>query len=140
MLNLDGQCGVYTTIIQRGTHLHYTDVDGDRVTLGISHGGVLELLRAPNGEARQLYILNGSQYGQRLSPNHSFLQGSVTRRHGGDGQATISQIIGANQVQIRLKQPPFRIGALVNPTTPLPNMALPGSGILPLAARLRKHR
>jgi hypothetical protein len=114
-----GNCGDLETFITRGTHLDYRDRDGDRVSLGVSRGGVLELHRAPDGEARRLYIVDGSAGGPKLKARKSFVQGSVKKRNGGDGRAAIGQILQAVPIGIRLKPSKFTIGEVRVPSPPL---------------------
>jgi hypothetical protein len=113
-----GNCGDLETFISRGTHLHYTDRDGDRVSLGVSRGGVLELHRAPDGEARRLYAVHGSQSPPKLTKK-SFVQGSVARKQGGDGKAAIGQVLQAVGIKTRLKPSQFLIGSISVPSPPL---------------------
>jgi hypothetical protein len=122
----DGRCGNYEAILQRGTHLHYNDRDGDFVTLGASKGGVLELIRKPNGEAARLFVLRGSPGGPGLKTGRNFVIGSVTRQGKGDGRARIIRVIQAVPIDLRLKKPPFRIASVKVDRT-LPPSGLPGS-------------
>ncbi len=56
--NADGTAGDNTNFFfGRGTKLTYVDRDGDKVTLSVKNGGVLELLRDFGGEAESITLL-----------------------------------------------------------------------------------
>ena len=77
----------------RGTKLVYTDQNGDRVRLGLSGPGVLEVLRDPRGEARTVRVVG--------APATSVVFGRVTRRGRSDGVTTIDDLLlGGVQNQI----------------------------------------
>lgn len=105
----DLPCVDFERIIRRGTHLHFNDVDGDGVTLGVSHGGLLELHRTTDGRIHTVKIRSIHPPPRNLQPPHSIFRGSVTRRPQGDGQVTIGRLIGTSQVQNQLPRPPFQV-------------------------------
>jgi hypothetical protein len=124
LMDLNGGCGDYTALIGRETHIHFRQADGAQVFMGVSQGGVLELVRAPNGDARQLLISNAASFAPGLIPGVSYVQGAVIPGPGAASSAVIPTIIEATNVQIRLQRPLFLIGQIiVNPL--LPPAALP---------------
>ena len=50
--------GDFIALEQRAASLAYTDSDGDNVTLSLSGGGLLELLRSASGEGELLRIID----------------------------------------------------------------------------------
>ena len=74
--NGDGVAGgSYSISFARAAQLQYTDRNGDVVSLRLARGGVLDLVRAADGEA-QIVRLVGAR------PGRSVLSGSVRRRRG----------------------------------------------------------
>jgi hypothetical protein len=86
----------------RGTNLSYFDADGDRVNLRLQRGGQIEIIRAANGNAEIVSLLNTNR--------RSTLTGSVKRSNrGGNGQTNLGRIDGATfgSINDRLTTPPF---------------------------------
>jgi len=96
--------GVYVALFGVGNRFVYLDRNGDRVTLRLSRGGLMELQRAADGEARQLRL---------LSPvaRRSVLNGSVKGMKGGDGRTSIGTLSGQAGVKLRLNRS-IRLGRL----------------------------
>ena len=124
LVGVDGTgCGDYQAILERGTHVHFTEADGDRVSYGITQGGVLELYRSPNGDAAQLYALNGTAFTPGLNAR-SYLQGGVIRRPTGNGTTVLPTLLTAEpSLQIRLN--PSRFSVLNRLNVPSATAALP---------------
>jgi hypothetical protein len=117
LLNADGVCGDYSTVLERGTHLRYQDVDGDVVTLGATSGGLMQLYSTPGVGAQRLQV---DALPNARSPR-VMVRGSVLRRPGGDGTARIGQVVASERVRINLAQPPFKIGSIG--TAPIASLA-----------------
>ncbi len=96
--------GSYTAIFGAGTRFVYSDRNGDRVTLRLSHGGLMELSRGADGEARQLRLV-------QTVTGRSVLNGSVKRSRTGDGRTTLGTLSGTAGVKIRLNRS-IRVGRL----------------------------
>lgn len=91
----------YSTFFGQGNKLTYTDADGDRVRLKLTHGGTMDLRRAFDGDASSL-ILNDT------TPS-SILSGTVKRGKHGDGLTTIDLVGPTGGVNDLLTNPPFII-------------------------------
>lgn len=90
-----------------------SDSDGDRVTLRLTNGGVIDLLRAANGDA-QIVRLSGFK-------RRSILSGSIRPTSlGGNRQTNLGRIEGVSfgQIQSRLTSPPFFVNSLFENTPP----------------------
>ncbi|SIO60832.1 Calx-beta domain-containing protein [Singulisphaera sp. GP187] len=89
--------GAYTVIFGAGDKFVYSDRNGDRVTLRLSRGGLMELQRGADGEARQLRLV-------QTVARRSILSGSVKRSRPGDGRTTLGTLSGTAGVKIRLNR------------------------------------
>ena len=92
----------FTNTFARGTNLTFIDRDGDRVNLRLRRGGVLEILRASDGNAQLVRLLGANRRSQ--------LTGSVSRsRSRGNGVTNLGRLEGAafGRVDNRLTTPPF---------------------------------
>ena len=102
----------YVALFARGTDLKYADASGDLVTLALHGGGVMDLFRAPSGDATRLTL-------QAIAPGRSALSGSVARQRGrGDGVTPLGTIEGLGSfgdVRVSLRTPPFLTTALPSP-------------------------
>ena len=86
----DNPGGDYMASVARGTSLSYTDRNGDTVKLKLKGGGAMELVRATDGEGRDLQLV-GTVAGR------SVLTGSVkrtTRPPAGDGVTGLRSVNG----------------------------------------------
>lgn len=89
--------GAYGAIFGAGFRFVYLDRNGDRVSLRLARGGLLELRRGIDGEAQQLRLV-------QTVPRRSILKGSVKRARTGDGQTTLGSLSGTSGVKIRLNR------------------------------------
>jgi cyclophilin family peptidyl-prolyl cis-trans isomerase len=107
----DGVAGGNVSVsFARAPQLRYPDRNGDIVTLQLARGGVLDLIRAADGEGRALRLLSPV-------PGRSVLTGSVRRpRRTGDGTTTLGTLTVPGSlatIRSRLRTPPFFIGQIV---------------------------
>jgi uncharacterized repeat protein (TIGR01451 family) len=122
----------YAAMLGRGTSLTYDTPAGDRVSLKITGGGIIDDL------------LNGSGDGIRLSvvgevPHRTILSGHVRKVPGGTGRVYLGYTIwGLGQfgdVRVKLASPPFQISRYPFPhpsasstaSTPLIAVSKPGA-------------
>ncbi|HEX8204045.1 MAG TPA: Calx-beta domain-containing protein, partial [Isosphaeraceae bacterium] len=100
----------FSVSFARAPQLRYPDRNGDRVTLALRGGGLLELTRFADGEGRDLRVLGAR-------PRRSVLSGAVQRRRRtGDGRTTLESITGigaGGAARSRLRTPPFFIGQIL---------------------------
>jgi uncharacterized repeat protein (TIGR01451 family) len=97
--------GDYVVSVARGTQLKYGDADGDLVSLGLSRGGYLEMIRGLDGNAQILRVV-------APAAGQSVLTGSVRRQgYRGNGTTTIGRIDGLTfgLINSRLTSPPFYV-------------------------------
>ena len=83
-----------------GTRLSYADGAGNNVTLKLTHGGLMEMFRFPEGAVAQLQLI-GTIAGK------SSLSGSVSHARRRTGRTLLPPITGVAGVRMRLKTPPF---------------------------------
>lgn len=89
-----------------GQTLSYPDSNRDLVTLRLTGGGVMELIRGSDGEGERLRLL-GPHAGV------SVLSGTVRRpTTGGDGITHVLSLTGITGVQNRLTNPPFVVSQI----------------------------
>jgi protocatechuate 3,4-dioxygenase beta subunit len=99
-----GGYGNFSTIIQRGKKVTYTDSDGDRVTLNASRGGVIELHRGLDGNVQSLFVLNGSTKGDRMVAGKSTLSGTLRKTGKSNGRTTIPTVVTAVPMRLLWKR------------------------------------
>ena len=90
----------------RGNRLIYSDRNGDRVRLGIARGGVLEVFRGVDREARIVKVVGGV-------PNSSVVFGRLTPRERQTDLATDIGLLLLGGAQNALTLPPFRIARAI---------------------------
>lgn len=120
LVDESGRCGDFATIVSRGNHLSYRDGGGNLVGLGLARGGVLELYRAPNGNATRLLVVDALPNRNAVNPRGGFLRGFVSRGFGGSGRTTIPQILAARSIPIFLSRASFGVGRIA---TPIPSLS-----------------
>lgn len=87
-----------------GQKLSYTDGDGDTVSLRLTGGGLMELIRSSNGEGDALRL-----FGRHAAT--SVLSGSLRAAASGSDRVThLQSITGVTGVANRLTNPPFITG------------------------------
>jgi len=96
--------GAYQTLFGAGSVFLYSDRNGDRVTLRLARGGLMEIQRGIDGETRELRL-------SQTIARRSTLKGKVKRIAPGDGRTTIGSISGASGVKLRLGRS-FQLGRL----------------------------
>ncbi len=125
--------GRYDVSFARGSSLRYSDADGDQVSLQLSRGGVLELIRTAQGDARVLRL-------NAPIPSRSVLSGTV-RRSGqrGNGATNLGRIDGLQGGVVRstLTTGPFYVDSQLQAPTPPRPAALP-RGPLSVTPRTRR--
>ncbi|WP_406695704.1 Calx-beta domain-containing protein [Singulisphaera sp. Ch08] len=89
--------GAYSAVFGAGNRFFYSDRNGDRVSLRLSQGGLMELRRGVDGEAHQLRLV-------QTVAGRSVLKGSVKRARTGDGRTSIGDLSGTAGVKIRLNR------------------------------------
>ncbi len=108
---LTGSSGVvgspFVATFAAGAQLTYADGGGNRVTLKLSRGGLMEMFRSPGGNVQQLQLVG-------VVPRQSTLTGSLSRRPGGSGRTSLLSISAAAGVRIELKTPPFFLNRPTN--------------------------
>ena len=90
----------------RGNKLVYSDRNGDRVRLGIARGGVLEVFRDIDREARTVRVVDGV-------PNASVVFGRLEPRERQTDYATALGTLFLGSAVNALATPPFAIGRVV---------------------------
>lgn len=98
--NDDTPGGDFYGLIAQGKTLGFTDQSGDRGTVQVRGGGVVELWRELDGNINQLTVA-GAVAGQTV------LTGSVRPARGSDGVVAIPSMQGLDGVINRLPSPPF---------------------------------
>jgi len=96
--------GAYQTLFGAGSVFLYSDRNGDRVTLRLARGGLMEIQRGIDGETRELRL-------SQTIARRSTLKGKVKRIAPGDGRTAIGLISGASGVKLRLGRS-FQLGRL----------------------------
>jgi hypothetical protein len=86
----------------RGTKVVYSDRNGDRVRLGADKGGVLEVFRGVDREARVVRLMGAV-------PNRSVVFGRLTPRERQTDYLTHIDTLMLNGAQNLLSDPPFKI-------------------------------
>jgi len=87
-----------------GTALSYRDRNGDQVSLNLSKGGVMQMVRSADGEAKHLHLIG-------VVNGKSILSGKVKKTANGDGKTTIPVLSGTAGVKNKLAtNPDFVIG------------------------------
>jgi hypothetical protein len=131
LLNEGGGDGPYVAQFALGTRLSYNDRNGDRVSLSLRGGGLLELRRGGDGEAQQLRLIN-------VASGRSTLQGQV-RRAGkdSDGRTALPSILGTAGVKLRLKS--FAVGT-ISPSDDGANVPSKASHGRTIKHHVRRHR
>ncbi len=100
-----GQAGSdYVALFGRGTNVRYFDRDGEQVTLKVTGGGFLDLIRDADGEGQVLRLEAGVS-------GRTTISGSVTRANGrGIGRTSLETIEGLGvfgEIRVKLANPPF---------------------------------
>lgn len=85
-----------------GTSLTYADSNGDTVSLNLTGGGVMELLRSAGGEGELLRLIN-------TVAGTSVLNGNVVMNGSGDGTTTLNAISGLTGITNNLPPAKFII-------------------------------
>jgi len=111
LLNAGITGGPYVALFALGTKLAYSDGDGNRVSLTLTGGGLMELRLGSNSDAQQLRIIGAH-------PGRSTLTGTVRRAApGASGRTPLTVLLGTSGVKVHLKN--FLIGATATtPVTP----------------------
>jgi uncharacterized repeat protein (TIGR01451 family) len=90
----------------RGSALSYTDSVGNLVSLKVTGGGFLDVIRNAAGDAQTITLQQGV-------PGSSTLSGSVAKQRGvGTGVTSVGSIEGLGafgQIRVNLKSPPFAV-------------------------------
>jgi uncharacterized repeat protein (TIGR01451 family) len=96
----------YVVLIGQGTTLRYNDSQGNNVTLRVTGGGYLDLIRSATGDAQVVQLVGAVAHRTTLS-------GTVTRPGSrARGVTTVGSITGLGQfgdVRVSLKSPPFLV-------------------------------
>jgi hypothetical protein len=96
--NLDGeQGGDFTGVVARGTRLSFFERDGDKVSLSLDRGGVMEMRIMPGDADPELVVL-GTEGMQ------SILAAQVRRSTAGNGRASIRSVTGIEGVRNQMPQ------------------------------------
>jgi hypothetical protein len=113
--NDDTAGGNFFGLIAAGRSLAFTDLVGNRATLQVRGGGMLELWRQINGNVVQLTVVGAV-------PNQTTLTGTVLPAKGGNGEVVIPSLQGAAGV-INELPPGFVMQAtpVVSPTPVVAN-------------------
>jgi hypothetical protein len=109
--DLDSPGAAATFSAGLGPSLSYTEPDTDRVELRLARGGVLQVILAPDGIARNLALIGPTR-------GRSILSGTVRRGPLGNGLAVIASITGLGGLTssgIRITDPPFLTGGILPP-------------------------
>ena len=114
--NDDTPGGNFYGLIAVGRRLSFTDLDGDRATVRVSGGGVVELWRELDGDVDQLSIVGAV-------PGQTTLTGSVHPAKGSDGLVVIPSYQGLAGVNDEL--PPSFVSQAPPVTSPAPVVATP---------------
>ena len=102
--------GDLIAFVGQGTKLAYTDSNSDSVSLTLRGGGLMDVVRDPNGEGRSLTLSN-------TVPGRSALLGTVRLGLGGDGQTRFNRLTGTAGVNLTgFKQPPFVVSSPIAAT------------------------
>jgi hypothetical protein len=118
----------YTAMLGQGTKLSYVTSAGDRVSLRITGGGILDDLLSGSGQGIRLAVVGEV-------PHHTVLSGHVREGRTGAGQAYLGDTIwglGAfGDVRVKLRPPQFRIsqypfspGSLASETQAIPSLSV----------------
>jgi uncharacterized repeat protein (TIGR01451 family) len=97
----------YVALLARGTTLNYYDHTGNLVSLKVTGGGFLDMIRAANGEGLVVRLQGGVRH-------KTVISGTVTRFRGGRGSGvtTLQSMEGLGQfgdIRVKLTSPPFMI-------------------------------
>jgi uncharacterized repeat protein (TIGR01451 family) len=96
----------YGIYFAAGNRLKYNDADGDKVTLRIKKGGMIEDERTSSGRGERLTILGEV-------PRRTVLTGTVKRARGGDGRVylgpTVYGLGNFGDVKVKMTSPPFSV-------------------------------
>jgi hypothetical protein len=96
LLNASTTGGPYVVEFALGARLSYTDGAGNRVSMALTGGGLLELRLGSDSMAQQLRIVNAAR--------RSILSGQVRPgAPGASGRTPLPLVLGAAGVKIRLK-------------------------------------
>ena len=95
--------------LSRGALQQYRDANGDLVSLRIQGGGLIDVVRAPGGDAQVVRVVP-------TQPGRKLVTGNVQRARGvGDGRTTIGRFEGVDPfglVNVRLNARQFVVGDL----------------------------
>ena len=107
-ISADGTTGDrFIALVARGNKLSYADRNGAKVTLSLSHGGVMDLLRSADGSVQSLTLIN-------TNPGKSVLTGTVSPK---GTQTEIEAILGdTTGVNILLPQAQFKVDSITPAT------------------------
>ncbi|WP_145951954.1 hypothetical protein [Paludisphaera borealis] len=87
----DTAAGDFYGLVAAGKRLTFNDMNGNRATVAVSGGGLVELWRGLNGNVNQLTIVGATA-------NSTTLTGSIRPAKGSDGQVVIPSIQGLDGV------------------------------------------
>ncbi len=105
----DTAAGDFYGLVAAGQRLTFSDMNGNRATVAVSGGGLVELWRGLNGNVNQMTIVGASA--------NSTLTGAVRPAKGGDGQVVIPSIQGLAGVDDQL--PASFVTQATSPRAPL---------------------
>ena len=101
--------GDFDAPIAFGTHFSYKDSLTNTVSLTLSQGGTMEMIRSMNGEGRYLELA-------KVVANKTILAGKVTKGKTGTGVTTLQEITGLGGAIDKLPVTQFQVaGTSVNP-------------------------
>ena len=123
----DTPAGDFYGLVAAGQRLTFSDMTGNRASVAVSGGGLVELWRGLNGNVEQLSVV-GARAGSTT------LSGSVRPAKGGDGQVVIPSIQGLEGVNDQL--PPSFVSQPSAIQSPTPVVATPQN--LPYTIQLQE--
>ena len=101
--------GDFNALIADGTHFAYKDSHTNTVSLTLSHGGSMELIRTVDGEGRYLELAS-------VISGKTVLSGKVSKGRTGTGMTTLEGITGLGGAVDRLPPAEFTVGNSKPPT------------------------
>ena len=114
--NDDTPGGDFYGLISEGRRLTFSDMNGNRATVHVSGGGMVELWREINGNVNQLSVIGAV-------PNQTTLTGMIRPGKGSDGLVVIPSLLGMEGVNNQL---PANFVAQAPPVmSPTPVVATP---------------
>jgi hypothetical protein len=106
--------GDFAALVATGTHITYVDSHANNVSLTLSHGGTMEVIRTLNGEGRYIELAN-------VIAAHTILSGAVSKGRHGTGMTTIQGITGLGGAKDDL--PPAEFAVVNSMLSPLDALA-----------------